>query len=113
MGVGYFLVNLSKHEQITFAHLPVNTAKEICGNPVSAAIVSWYLIQHVNDSIRFVEDNTSRAMEYSKYPDQTDECIKELIDVKILEDRGFAWRDKDEPETVFIREVRNCWLDAV
>lgn len=113
MGVGYVLVNLTKQEQIMFACLPVSTAKEVCGNPVSAAVVSWYLLRNSGDLIRFVDDVGLSGLDVSRFPDRTDQYVKELVDVEVLEDRGIVCRDEDEPETVFLRDVRNCWMDGV
>ena len=46
MGVGYILVNGTKQELISFAHLPVNTMREIAGNSVSASVTAWYLLNN-------------------------------------------------------------------
>ena len=110
MGVGYELVNLTKRERVMFAHLPVNTAKEICGNPVSAALVSWYLLCNGGDAIRFVDDCSENGVDTTDFPDRTDDLVRELVEAGILEDHGFEWRDDEEPDTVFIRDIRNCWM---
>jgi len=51
MSIGYELINQTKKEKISFYHLPVNTKKEIAGNPVSASIVSWYILDNQGDEI--------------------------------------------------------------
>lgn len=112
MPVGYILVNLTKKEQIVFAHLPVNKAREICGNPVSAAIVSWYLLRNSGDQILFLDDCSPKDIAFQALREVTDQVITELIDQEILEDHGIAWQDEREPATVFIRDIRNRWLTA-
>ncbi len=117
MGIGFILVNQSKKETITFIHLPVNTKKEIAGNPVSAAIVSWYLFKNQGDQIQFVSDSnndwpfkTGNKEHLSDYEDKTDSIISELIESGILIDNGISWSDEDEPSTVYIRDISNCWF---
>lgn len=56
MSVGYFLVNYSKKELLSFSHIDASTARELAGNPVSAAITTWYMLQNVSDSISFLSD---------------------------------------------------------
>jgi len=43
MGATYVLVNYSKKETIGFLHIGASKAKELAGNPVAAAITTWYL----------------------------------------------------------------------
>lgn len=40
MGVGYVLVNYTKQEVVTYSHIPATKARELAGNPVSAAITT-------------------------------------------------------------------------
>ncbi len=118
MGEGYKLVNNTKKEKISFLHLPVNTKKEISGHPVSAALVSWYLVQNQGDSIQFVSDTyddwpfeSGSKDEMHQYKDVTDEIINDLTNVGILRDDGIAWQDEDEPESVYIRALKNIWIE--
>lgn len=57
MGVEYSLLNQTKREQLTFAYMPVGRKREIAGNPASAALVAWYMLEHPQDEIRFVSDS--------------------------------------------------------
>ncbi len=57
MGTDFCLVNRSKKERITFAHLPCTKSREITGNPVCAAIVTYYLIENAGDEIFFVSEH--------------------------------------------------------
>lgn len=118
MSVGYQLVNQSKKERIIFSHLPVSTRREIAGHPVSAALVSWYLLENQGDEIQFVSDtyddwpfNSGCRDDVGSYPDRTDRLIESLIEAGLLRDDGIAWRDEDEPQTVFERDIRNIWFE--
>lgn len=118
MSVGYCLINKTKKEKISFLHLPVETAKEITGNPVASAITTWYLIKNSGDEIGFVPDQYYEEERSFKdvswedivtYEDLTDEIISELIEAKIFIDNGIKVFDKDEPD-VYIRRLKNIWL---
>jgi hypothetical protein len=118
MGVGYTLVNYSKKEIIRFSHIPGSTAHELAGNPVSAAMTTWYLLQHPGDQIAFVSDTYGEwpfpegtYNELSAYDEMTDVVVNALITEGILSDEGILWADEDEPERVFIRALRNSWMD--
>lgn len=111
MSTTFELVNNTKKEKLSFPHLPVSTQNEICGHPVSSAIVSWYLINNRSDEIRFVSEfETSQKSEHLCYKEVTDEVISELIEVGIIKDEGFSWIDEDEPDTVYMRSLKNIWL---
>ena len=118
MGVGYILVNQTKCEQVTFAHLPANTAQEIAGQPAAAAVVAWYLLHNQGDQIAFVSDTygewplPGEKPALTIWPDRTDETVASLIDAGILRDDGMLYRDEDDPETVFIRKLTNVWAEG-
>jgi hypothetical protein len=117
MGVGYVLVNHSRCEVITFAHLPVSKARELAGNPVTAALTTWYLLHHSDDRVAFVSDtyadwpfpSGSRA-DLANYTDVTDRVVAELVADGILRDEGIAWADEAEPQTVYMRALQNVWM---
>ncbi|MFZ6029857.1 MAG: hypothetical protein ACOYYS_19255 [Chloroflexota bacterium] len=117
MGVGYILVNHTKKEHINFTHIPASTARELAGNPVSAAIVTWYLLENRGDNIAFISDTyddwpfPGHREQLSQYTEITDEIVKSLIDAEILVDEGTVWADYNEPGKVYIRALRNCWMD--
>ncbi len=118
MGVGYSLVNHSKKERITYIHIPATKARELAGNPVSAAISTWYLLQHPGDRIAFVSDTyddwpfpSGTRDELAEYTEVTDIVVTSLIEAGILVDEGIAWTDEEEPEQVYIRALRNKWMD--
>ena len=97
MGVGYILVNHSRNEAIRFRHLAATTARELTGNSVAAAIVTWYLLHHPQDRIAFVSDTfgewpfpSGGHSDLASYPDVTDQVVNELIGTGILEDCGIA-----------------------
>jgi hypothetical protein len=118
MGVGYVLVNLTRGEKISFAHLPASKARELAGNPVTASVTTWYLLQHPEDHVAFVSDtygdwpfpSGSRA-DLADYPDVTDQVVEQLVEAGILRDEGIAWADEAEPQTVYERALRNVWME--
>lgn len=119
MGVGYRLVNRTRREYVGFVHLPVDTRNEICGNPVSAAMVSWYLLTRQGDTVQFVSDthgewpfDAGTEAELADYTEVTDGLVAELVAAGILRDDGIAWADEDEPREVYMRAIRNVWLQA-
>jgi hypothetical protein len=118
MGVGYCLINNTKKECISYIHIPANTAKELTGNPVAAAITSWYLLKNSGDEIGFVPDQYNEKnwtykdvseKEILNYKDLTDEIVEELIELKILENNGIAIIDEDEPE-LYMRRLESIWM---
>ena len=118
MSTGYELINQSKKEKISFYHLPVSTKNEIAGNPVSASIVSWYILNNQGDEIQFVSDthddwpfSSGVRGDHENYADQTELLITKLISLGILQDNGISYQDEDDPENVYIRAISNVWLN--
>ena len=118
MGVGYTLVNQTKKERITFIHIPASKARELAGNPISAAITTWYMLENPGDDIAFVSDtygdwpfSTEIIGKLSDYKDVTEDVVKSLIEAEILIDEGVAWADEDEPDRIYMRALRNKWMD--
>lgn len=118
MSIGYELINQTKKEKISFLHLPVSTRSEIVGNPVSASIISWYMLNNQGDNIQFVSDThgdwpflSGEQGDKRKYPDQTELLITKLISLGVLKDNGIAYQDEDDPENIYIREIIHIWLN--
>jgi len=114
MSVGLELVNASRKEIISFAHLPVNTKSEIIRNPVSASIVTWYLAEHQGDEIQFVSDtyddwpfSLGIKSDLYLFKDVTDKYLNTLISLGVLKDNGFEFQDPDEPNNVYIRAIEH------
>ncbi|RED51634.1 hypothetical protein [Cohnella lupini] len=105
MGQGFVLINKSKNELISFSHLPASKAKELTGNPVTAAITTWYLLKNIGDQICFIEEENAE----DGYRDVTNIIIDDLILNNIIEDNGIDVFDPSEPE-VFMRRLRNVWM---
>jgi hypothetical protein len=114
MSIGYCLINKTKREKITYAHLSANTANELTGNPVTSAITTWYLIKNSGDEIGFVPDQyyewefPFRDISWddiNKFKDLTDDIINELINLQILIDYGIEIFDESEPD-VYVRRLR-------
>lgn len=117
MGTGYILINQTKREQITFAHLPATTAREIAGQPSAAAVVAWYMLHNQGDQITFMSDThgewplPGEKPDTANWPDRTGKTVAELIAASILRDDGFLHQDEDEPGTVFTRRLTNAWMN--
>lgn len=118
MGVGYLLVNHTRREQVRFAHLPASTATELAGNPIPAAVTTWYLIRHSGEQIAFVSDTygdwpfpSGSPADVAGYPDVTDDIVTQLIEARILRDDGIAWADETEPQAVYMRALKNVWME--
>lgn len=115
MGVEYILVNQTRRELISFAHIPAAKKRELAGCPISAAITTWYLLEHAGDSIAFVSDTygewpfkSGTPGDISAYRDVTDEVVLALINAEILQDEGKEIFFEGEPE-VYMRKLRNVW----
>lgn len=116
MGVEYILVNKTKKEFISFAHLNGSKMREITGNPAQSAIVSWYLLSNQGDEIQFVSDTyndwpfkSGNRKEAWNYLDKTEDLVNILIEKEVLKDNGFLYIDEEEPDTVYIRDIVNIW----
>jgi hypothetical protein len=116
MSLEYILVNQSKKEMISFTHLNGAKPRELAGNSAQSAIVTWYLLTNQGDQIQLVSDSeddwpffSGSKQEAWLYPDKTDEIIDALISQGVLSDFGNLYTDKDEPDTVFIRDIKSAW----
>jgi hypothetical protein len=116
MGVGYSLVNFSKKEWILFQHIAASKARELAGNPASAAITTWYLLNNQGDQIAFVSDTYGEwpfpegsPDDLTNYREVTDEVVKALIREGILADEGKE-RYFDDESDLYHRKLRNVWL---
>jgi len=116
MSVGYILVNFSKKEIITFAHIGATSARELAGNQGSSAITTWYFLKNSGDLVAFVSDTYDDwpfecgfKNDLTSYKDVTDGIVHELIAEGILADNGPSYVDENEPESIFVRDLRNVW----
>ncbi len=117
MAITYNLVNSTKREVIDFSHIPAATKRELAGNPVAAAIIAWYLLEHPGDQISFVSESdgdwpfsTGSANEISNYTSRTHQVVEQLIQAGILQDNGREVFDASEPD-VYMRKLQNIWMD--
>ena len=83
--------------------------RELAGNNATASMTTWYMLNNLGDDILFVGDDEERDKKYINYIDKTDEVLECLIEEEILKDYGFIYKDEDEPESVYIRDIRNIW----
>jgi hypothetical protein len=116
VGVGYILVNHTRRERLLFTHIAASTKYELAGNPVAAAITSWYLLEHASDHIAFVSDSdydwpfpTGSRSDLATYQDMTDAVVEDLVKAGIVRDEG---REVffDDPDA-YVRLLRNIWLE--
>lgn len=101
---------------VSFAHLNGNKGRELAGNSAQSSIVTWYLLKNQGDQIQFVSDTnedwpfgTGTRDKAFSYPDKTEGLVAELIAQGILEDNGFLYIDDEEPNSVYVRDIRNVW----
>lgn len=120
MSAGYELVNQTKKERITYAHLEGSKARELAGNPCQASVTTWYLLKNQGDEIQFLSDTyddwpftSGKRGDQHSYPDKTFEVVNELIEQGILKDIGYAFQDEDEPETIYEKRIINVWTSGV
>jgi hypothetical protein len=118
MGIEYILVNETKKEMLSFAHLNGSKMRELVGNNAQSAIVTWYILNNQGDDIQFVSDTlddwpfkTAKTQYIWKYKDKTHELIDILIEQKILKDNGFLYVDDDEPDLIYVRDIKNIWTE--
>lgn len=113
MSAGYSLVNQTKKELISFLHINATTLKELVRSPVSSSIVTWYLLHNQGDDIHFVSDtyddwpfSSGSRSDLSRYRDITETLVSDLIAESILVDMGRLFVDEDDPENIYIRDLR-------
>jgi hypothetical protein len=117
MGPSVILWNATKREHISFVHIGSASAREVAGNPVSAAIVTWYLLQNVGDQISLQPAYDAQEAANPVYdegiqsPDLMDQVVAALIDAGIVKDEGFSFRDETEPDSVYVRDIRSIWME--
>jgi hypothetical protein len=118
MASGYILVNYTNNEKVYYLHIPATKARELAGNPISSAITTWYLLKHKGEAISFVSDTEEESKylleiksDINNYKEVTDEIVNELIQEGIIIDEGIEWADEKNPKEIYIRALRNIWMD--
>lgn len=107
MSTYFYLVNHSKKQIVSFDNLPVTTIKEIASNPVSSAIVTWYLYENLGDNITFISEyDENFEVYYNGYKEMTHQIIDSLIHSQI----SIA----EQPTKLYVfdsnvEEDKNCW----
>ncbi len=117
MGVGYTLVNIDKKERINFYNVDTGTKlRELCGTTIASTIVTYYLLTNSGDRIGFINDSgfyfivcgqNYKSEDFDDFIDVTDRVIEELIENKIIEDKGIIWIEKEGD--LFYRDLKNIW----
>lgn len=95
-----------REEDPLFARLPVSTKREIAGNPVSAAAVSGYLLEHAGDAVAFIRDASGHRPFASGsldglrgHAEAADAAVDALIANGILAEGERIVVDDGEPDT--------------
>ena len=116
MGVSYSLINYTKKEYVIFDKLPASKARELAGNPASAAISTWYLLNNIGDNISFISDTYNEwpfpegsRDELMNYTEVTNEIVSSLISEGILIDEGKEFPFEDD-RNIYFRKLHNIWL---
>lgn len=112
MALTYHLVNLTRKEIILFSHINASTKRELAGNNAAASIISWYLLEYIGDNIVFINEENKLNLpldDIYKWPDVTNQIVEMLISEGILKDYGRIYEDPDDPDNIFIRDLRNIW----
>lgn len=119
MAIEYTLINQTKKEQISFAHLNGSKKRELAGNPTQSAIVTWYMLNNIGDDIQFVTDSTmdwpfssGSRCDSLDYIDKTEDILAQLIESGILRDNGYLYVDEDDPKNVYIKDIINVWHET-
>ncbi|MEP2446811.1 MAG: hypothetical protein ABJI69_06250 [Balneola sp.] len=116
MGVSYILVNYTKKEYVIFDKVPASKARELAGNPASAAISTWYMLNNIGDDISFISDTHNEwpfpegsRDDLVNYKEVTNEIVSSLISEDILIDEGKEFPFEDD-HNVYFRKLHNIWL---
>lgn len=96
MGAMYALFNVTRRERVSFCRCGAGKPREIAGNPVAAAVATWYFITHRGDTMFFGPDDESYewpSAEVSKadawtWPDVEDRVLRDLENQQIVRDLG-------------------------
>lgn len=114
MGVEYCLVNLSGREWMSYGHVGGGKRHQLAGDSATAAMTTWYLLNHRGDKIGLVSDEDDDwpfdcpPVDFYDWKDVTEEVVQELISSGILADHGRRYQDPEE-ENVYMRDLRNVW----
>tara|TARA_Y100001970_G_C13428056_1_gene459743 strand:- start:138 stop:491 length:354 start_codon:yes stop_codon:yes gene_type:complete len=117
MAVGYELVNFTRCEVLTFAHISASTKSELAGNAAAAAMSTWYMLECAGDQMAFVSDTYGEwpfpggsSSDVASYVDVTDRVVAELVGAGILKDLGRKHYSDDLTE--YTRVLENVWLQS-
>ena len=112
MGTEYILVNQTKKELISFAHLNGSKKYELVINTGQSEIVTWYLLENQGDQIQFVSDtygewpfSIGNRNDLSGYMDKTEDILNKLIEENVLNIKGYLYQDDDEPDDIYILKI--------
>lgn len=108
MGEVVSLFNHTKREYIHGGGLGFHKPAEWQFNTIACAMVSWYLLRHRDDDVRFFgdyQDDARHTKLLDQYKDATDQVIRAMIDEGMLADHGIRWQDEDDP-SLYCRDIR-------
>ncbi len=76
------------------------------------------MLKHKGEAVSFVSDTEEESKllleiksDIKNYKEVTNETVDELIHEGILLDEGIEWADEKNPKEIYIRSLRNIWMD--
>lgn len=115
MSIGYELVNFTRREVVSFAHIPASKKSELAGSPIASAITTWYMLECLGDQISFVSDTYGEwpfregaPSDRNNYLDVTDRIVAELVAAGIFRDLGREYYSDDPTEYIRLLENVGC-----
>lgn len=107
MGEWIQLVNYTRREYFEGPR-PCMKPMEWLSNVSACAMITWYMLRHRADDIRFYGDYQDEK-EFCRisrdFKDITEGVIAAMIEEGILADCGKSWQDEDDPN-LFVRDIR-------
>ena len=91
--------------------------KELAGNPVSAAIVTWYLLENSGDDIAFISDSdddwpfsAGARTDLGSYTEITDRVVEHLVSEGIWRIAASRGSILTTPTRSYTRDLRSIWM---
>lgn len=87
---GYTLVNFDRRERLGFGAARAASVRDLAGNPVTAALVTYYLFQHMGQTISFLPPAPEPPFtqeqwdQIQHYPDVTPQVMDTLVELGVL-----------------------------
>ncbi|MEQ8769836.1 MAG: hypothetical protein RIB60_04930 [Phycisphaerales bacterium] len=108
MGEFVQLVNYTRRQRIGGGHLPFDKPSEWAEHPAARALVTWYLLEHRTDEVRFVgdyQDCHEAERVVREFDDATDDIVNQLVQAGVLMIAGKSWQDGEDPD-LYVLDLR-------